>query len=290
MTTLRRLGLTLTFAASAVLAGIWVWNHYLYSPSTRDGRVRADVAIVSPDVPGWVRHLAVRDNQLVKKGDLLFTIDDSRYTVKIHEQEARVERAHNAWKIAQDHYLRRVSIAKSGLVSDEELSTKRSEVQLAKSECDIARSELEAARLDQARTIVRAPADGTVTNLSLRQGNYVRKGEPALSLIEADSFYITGYFGETSLNNIYVGQKATIFLMSDGQPLIGKVSAIGRGIANANTQSNNQLLPQVQQSFNWVRLSQRVPVDIELERVPISTTLIAGTSASVVLDKSGHAE
>ena len=74
----------------AVFAGLWLWIHYHEAPWTRDGQVRADVVQVAPDVAGLVTQVAVHDNQPVRKGQLLFVIDQPRYAIALRQAEAAV--------------------------------------------------------------------------------------------------------------------------------------------------------------------------------------------------------
>ncbi|EKE75980.1 HlyD family secretion protein [Gallaecimonas xiamenensis] len=283
MVQLLRVAVTLLLMVAAVFAGRWVWDHYLYSPWTRDGRVRAEVVTIAPDVGGWVTELKVHDNQEVKKGDLIFTIDSTRYQADIAEAEAQVEHQRYAWELAKHQYERRRQLVNKSAISDEDLETYRINTELALASFRLAESQVETARINLARTQVKAPEDGTLINLGLRQGNYVNKGTPVLSLVKKGSFYVTGYFEETKLPMVKVGQGAEVRLMSGGKPLTGRVQSIARGIADTNTATNSQLLPQVQQTFNWVRLAQRIPVDIALDPVPQDVVLSAGMTVSIKL-------
>ncbi|QSA20441.1 HlyD family secretion protein, partial [Vibrio furnissii] len=149
-----------------------------------------------------------------------------------------------------------------------------------------AKAQLHSAQINLDRTQVHAPADGTLINLNLREGNYVSQGSSVISLVKANSFYVTGYFEETKLPLIKVGQTAKISLMSGGEPLTGSVVSIGKAIADSNTSSNGQLLPQVQQTFNWVRLAQRIPVDIKLDPMPEGINISAGMTVSIYLQEA----
>lgn len=284
MQSLPRILVTLILVVAAIAAGTWVWNYYLYSPWTRDGRVRADIITIAPDVSGWVTQLRVKDNQAVKKGDILFIVDDTRYKAQIAEDSAQVQKAEYTWKLSQQEYQRRQRLTNKSVISDEDLEIYHIDTLQSKASYDIAVAQLNTANINLTRTVVMAPEDGTITNLNLRQGNYVNRGTAVFSLIKAGSFYVTGYFEETKLSLIKVGQNAKIQLMSGGQPLTGKVVSIAKGIANNNTSADNQLLPQVQQTFNWVRLAQRIPVDIALDQVDGDYHLSAGMSASVDLE------
>lgn len=278
-----RVALTVAVVLLAILAGYWIWQHYLYSPWTRDGRVRAEVITIAPDVSGWVTSLNVTDNQEVKQGDVILNIDDARARTMVEQLEAQVAGNQYALELAQHQYERRRQLSqKDQLVSDETIESARITVKQAEATLKLSQAKLNAAMLDVERSQVTAPQDGYIVNLNLREGNYVSQGKPVLSLVRKGSLYVTGYFEETKLPMIHVGQQANVHLMSGGQPLTGKVTSIGRAIADSNTTSNGQLLPQVQQTFNWVRLAQRIPVDIELDPFD-GVQLSAGMSATIHL-------
>tara|TARA_R110002094_G_scaffold95808_2_gene96643 strand:- start:4433 stop:5317 length:885 start_codon:yes stop_codon:yes gene_type:complete len=279
-----RIGVTLLVVAAAVFAGTWVWDHYLYSPWTRDGRIRADVITIAPDVSGWVTRLSVKNNLAVNKGDPLFTIDDTRYQAKFAESNARLAQERTGWDLARHQYERHQRMADLQSVSEESLEAYRIRAEAAKASYQLAQAELDTARIDMERTKVLAPESGIVNNPTLRRGNYVSRGAPVLSLIKSDSFYVTGYFEETKLQLVRVGQKARITLLSGGEKLSGEVVSIARGIADSNTSSDNQMLPQVEQAFNWVRLAQRIPVDITLDTLPDDVNISAGMTVSIYLE------
>lgn len=277
------ISLTLLVVVAAILAGNWMWHHYLYSPWTRDGRIRAEVITIAPDVSGWVTQSSVVNNQVVHQGDVLFSIDDTRYKSAMAEQAALVEQQRIAWELAKHHFQRRIKLKSTQTISEENVDTARIQVEAAKAAYETAQAQLNTARIDLQRTQVKAPEAGTINNLNLRQGNYVNKGAAVFSLIKRGSFYVTGYFEETKLQQVYVGQKARITLVGGDRQLTGKVTSIAQGIADTNTSSNNQLLPEVQQAFNWVRLAQRIPVDIALDTLPDDINISAGMTVSIRL-------
>ncbi len=283
MSTVSRILTTLVIMVIAGLSGSWVWAHYMHSPWTRDGRVRADVVTIAPDISGWVTHLTVHDNQVVKKGDVIFEIDSARYRAAVDERQAKVDHALQAWRLAKSRYERRIKLGSINALSAEEVDNHKMQAVLAETEYKVARAELETAKIDLSRTQVIAPANGTITNLNLQQGNYVTQGHAVLSLIKANSLYVTGYFEETKLPLIRPGQKATLTLMNDSPPLEGTVTSIAKGVANTNTYGDSLLLPKVEQAFNWVRLAQRIPVDISLDNIPAGIILSAGMSVSINL-------
>ncbi len=280
MRTSIRMLTTLVAAALALAAGIWLWQYYLYTPWTRDGRVRADVITVAPDVSGWVSRLPVEDTQSVSEGDVLFQINRQRYATAVDQAKAVVAQKQAEWESKQHEETRRNRLSHQA-ISDETRDAARLDTRGAEAALAQAKAELEGAQLDLERTTVIAPADGHVLNLSLNEGNYVNTGHPVMALVKADSYYVTGYFEETKMPGIAIGDPARITLMSGDTRLEGHVAGIGRGIADSNTSSNDQLLPQVEPTFNWVRLAQRIPVRIELDQIPDNTLLSAGMTATV---------
>ncbi|MDR5857869.1 HlyD family secretion protein [Halomonas eurihalina] len=280
MRTFLRSLVTLTIVALAIAAGLWLWHYYLYTPWTRDGRVRADVITIAPDVSGQVVALPITDNQQVAKGDLLFHIDDTRYQAALEKAKAVVQQRQAELELSQHEASRRSHLSRQA-ISAESQETAQINSRVASAQLGQAQSALNSAQIDLERTTVQAPADGHVLNLQLAEGNYVNTGTPVMALVKADSFYVTGYFEETKTPHIRIGDPARVVLMSGDIELEGHVASIGRGIADSNTSTNNQLLPQVQPTFSWVRLAQRIPVRIEFDEIPEDVTLSAGMTATV---------
>jgi len=280
MRTLLRSLVTLAVVAAAIAAGLWLWHYYLYTPWTRDGRVRAEVITIAPDIAGRVDTLAITDNQRVDAGDTLFGIDPTRYRAAVATHEAVVEQRQAELELSRHEASRRNRLSRQA-ISAESQESSRIDSRVAAAALAQAQAELERARIDLARTTVRAPAAGHVLNLQLAEGNYVNQGSPVMALVKTDSFYVTGYFEETKIDTIRVGEPARITLMSGNTELAGRVDSIGRAIADTNTDPNAQLLPRVQPSFSWVRLAQRIPVRIALDDIPEGITLSAGMTATV---------
>ncbi|WP_227370208.1 HlyD family secretion protein [Halomonas sp. M20] len=280
MRTSIRLLITLAVVLLAIAAGAWLWHYYLYTPWTRDGRVAADVVTISPDVSGWIEELAVKDAQQVEKGEVLLTLNTARYEAEVNEAEAEVANRKAQLELKRHEENRRNRLS-SQAISKEDREVSRINTRLAQAELAKAQAQLQAARLDLERTTVEAPATGYILNLQLAQGDYVSRGEPVMALVKADSFYVIGYFEETKLTRIHLGDTAHVLLMSGDTRLKGHVSGIARGIADDNQQLDAQLLPQVKPTFNWVRLAQRIPVRITLDDVPEDVLLSAGMSASI---------
>ncbi|MEE1896163.1 HlyD family secretion protein [Pseudomonas otitidis] len=278
---------TLLVLLLAVFIGRTLWVNYMDSPWTRDGRVRADIINVAADVSGVVVEVPVADNQRVKKGDLLMRIDPEHYRLAVKQAEAQV----NARKAVLD--MRRLSAHRRAamdeqVVSRESLDDASNTALAAEADYQQAQANLEAARLNLARTDVRAPVDGYVTNLTVHAGDYARIGEAKLAVVDEASYWVYGYFEETKLPHIAVGDPAELQLMS-GERLEGHVQSIARAIYDRDNPQSRELVADVNPTFNWVRLAQRVPVRIHIDKVPEGVLLAAGITATVIVHPANDA-
>lgn len=277
-----RLLLTLIVVIAAIIAIAQIWDHYMHDPWTRDGRVRADVVNLGTDVAGLVDDLEVHDNQLVEKGDVLFTIDQRRYQLALDEAKANLNQLVQQRDEAQAANSRRQRL--KNYVSQEDKDNARFALTSAQAAVEQAKVEVNQAELDLERATVRAPVDGYVTNLLLRPGQYVTVGTDAMTLVDAHSFYVLGYFEETKLDGIDIGAAVRVQLLSSDRPIWGHVDSFARGISDSSLSSQANGLASVNASFDWVRLSQRIPVRIALDDIPAGTKLSAGLTATVYLD------
>lgn len=280
MRTSLRLLITLVVVLLALAAGAWLWHYYLYTPWTRDGRVAADVVTVSADVSGWIDSLDVADAEQVEQGQVLFKLNEARYQAAVNKAEAEVANRKAQLELKRHEENRRNRLSNRA-ISTEDREVSRINTRLAAAELAKAQAQLQDARLDLERTTTKAPAPGHILNLQLTQGNYVSRSQPVMALVKTNSFYVIGYFEETKMARIHLGDVAHVLLMNGNTRLSGHVSGIARGIADDNQQLDAQLLPQVKPTFNWVRLAQRIPVRITLDEVPEDVLLSAGMSASV---------
>ncbi|MCS3803880.1 RND family efflux transporter MFP subunit [Chromobacterium alkanivorans] len=280
--TLIRYLITLLLLALAVWLGKALWDHYMHSPWTRDGRVRADVITLSSDVAGLVTQVAVKDNQPVRKGDVLFTVDRSRYAAALAQAEAALDGQRTEKNRRGKEAARRDGLD-SAVVSAENRETATFAAAAAGSQYQAALAARDLARLNLERTVVRAPADGYVTNLNVHVGDFAAVGAPKLALIDRNSYRVEGYFEETKLPLLKPGAKVEITLLSGGPTLRGHVASIARGITDRDAGTGRELLADVNPTFNWVRLAQRVPVRIELDELPAGQLLVAGTTCTVVV-------
>ncbi len=279
-----RITATLVTVVIAVVLGTWAFCEYEYAPWTRNGRVRAYVVDTAPEVAGRIMDVPVKDNQFVHKGDVLYTIDSRDFDAAAKRAQAALDAARVRLALGRQNARRRVELP-SGDVSQEERQIHVANADVGQADVYAADAALAKAQADLERCQIRSPVNGWITNLTVRAGNYANVGQRQLSVVDADSFWIYGYFEETRLRGIRAGAKARATLM--GYPeseLTGHVDSIGRGIADADAAPDSTGLPQVNPVFTWIRLAQRIPVRIHIDSVPGSVHLAAGETCTIHID------
>lgn len=269
----------------AVVLLALLWDHYFYSPWTRDGRVRAEVVKIAPEVSGTVVQILVRDNQFVHKGDVLFVIDPIRFQLALAHAEAQVAQREADKKVKDLQATRRNDVSTEAVPLDEKQSF-QSVADVASASYSEAVSDRDLAQLNLVRSVLRSPVNGYVTNLTLRVGDFATAGTAQLSIVDSDSFYILGYFEETKLRRVHDGARASIRLMQGGPALLGHVEGISRGITDLNAELGQEGLADVNPIFTWVRLAQRIPVRIQIDRVPAGVKIASGLTCTITLDES----
>ncbi|WP_158932746.1 HlyD family secretion protein [Acidisphaera sp. S103] len=279
---LRAVPVLLTFIMLCLAGiGIWaVWQVYMAAPWTRDGTVRAYVVTITPEVSGRIVELPVVDNQFVHKGDLLMAVDPTDYAIAVEQAQAAADQARTIADNAEREAVRRANLTTLE-TSEEEKQTYRSRAITALAAERQAIATLGHAHVELQRATIRSPVNGYVTNLQVQLGDYATVGQSAISVINADSYWVDGYFEETNLDAIHPGDRATVKLMGYHTLLRGHVTSIARGITVANAARGQSGLANVNPIFTWVRLAQRVPVRIQLDHVPDGVSLVAGQTASV---------
>jgi RND family efflux transporter MFP subunit len=305
---------TVAVVLLALILGWFAWEHYTRAPWTRDARVRADVVTLSADVSGRIVSLAVQDNQHVNKGQALLEIDPARYTLAVEHAKRAVEvskaslgqalatitASEALLKQRQSEELRRRTLKDRSAISGEEWEKASTDVSvaqadllrnqanlvLAQANVQLAIAALTQSELDLQRTHVVSPVTGYVTNLLTREGDYASAGGPLLALVDSDSFYVSGYFEETKLPRIGEGDRVKIELMS-GETFGGKVQSIAFAIADRENLPGGRLLANINPSYTWVKLAQRVPVRIEIDADYVGkNNLRAGTTATVTVQEN----
>lgn len=331
-TSLLRFLFTAVVVLAAAVLGHALWKRYLYSPWTRDGRVRADVVQIAPDVAGLVATVPVHDNQFVHKGELLMTIDRDRYILALQQAEANLAAAEASARAAgagaaaaaaaisgskteyemfEAQAQRRLQMPEQSVISVEDrqnavaaANNARAGLQQAQASHNQASAgaqqalaavqqaqvAVDLARLNLQRTEVRAPADGYVTNLDVRVGDYAAAGAARMALIDSHSYYIYGYFEETKLPQLRVGDPVDIRLMAGGVHLKGTITGIARGITDSDNPTGANLLADVNPTFNWVRLAQRVPVRIAIDTAALPRGMVLAAGMTATIEVQPHAK
>lgn len=279
---LLRVAITLSVVAVAACVGYALWQRYMDAPWTRDGRVRADIVSVAPDVAGLVTDVKVIDNQEVHKGDVLFVIDRARYRLALDHATASLAESRTDAALKRDQAQRRASL-EAVVISSESQSISKSAAVMAEDKVREAQSALEAAQLNLERTEVRAPVDGFVVNLNVHPGDYATVGKAAIALVDAHSFRVEAYFEETKLPRVHPGDTAEIRMLGSNLRFDGHVEGIARAISEPEVAG---LLSAVNPTFHWVRLAQRIPVTIKLDSLPIDG-LASGMTCTVIVHAAG---
>ncbi|WP_395665078.1 efflux RND transporter periplasmic adaptor subunit [Methylocella sp.] len=277
---LLRFAVTAAAVAVAGVAGVALWGYYVEAPWTRDGRVRADVVAVAPDVSGLVSEVLVSDNQGVRRGDVLFRIDPERFGLALRQAEAEFAGRQASYEQAAADYDRYAKLSDAA-VTQQKLEAARASKLTAQAALDRAAADRDLAKLNLERASVRAPVNGHVANMGLLPGAYVAAGHGVFALIDADSLRVEGYFEETKLARIHVGDRVEVRLMGDDAVLTGRVESVAGGVEDRERSAGANLLANVNPTFAWVRLAQRVPVRVALDADADRAKLVVGRTATV---------
>ncbi len=353
--------LTFSLVAIAIVLVLMKFWDYVLNPWTRDGQVRANVVQITSRISAPIVNLPIKDNQFVKKGDLLFEIDPRTFKASLDQAKAQLENTgdnvkalekqvdvskanvktelaaideakssisqltativkNKAELVRQKDLIKANATARKSLESaqadydvsvQQKLSAKaglvkaiaslgESEANLAKAQAQlgaignsnaqvkIALAALRTAELNYEFTKIYAPVDGYVTNLNIRLGTQSVVNQPLLALVDTNSYWIDGYFQEDYIRNMNKGDKAIVTLMTyPDLPIEGVVESLSWGISQTDGSTGFELLPTVSATFEWIRLAQRVPVRIELGKLPEEVSLRVGTTCSVLVITNG---
>jgi multidrug resistance efflux pump len=277
--------ITLIIVGLALWAAVSLYLRYIEHPWTRDGQVRANIVGIAPRVSGPIIRVAVHDNQQLRKGDLLFEIDPSDFQAQVDIATGQAQNDEATLKQQQQNLQRQTELYRNHVTAAQDFQNAQDTFAAARAQLTSAKANLELAKLNLSYTKVFAPVDGYVTNMNTSEGTYVTAGVQLLALVDTSSFWIAGYFKETQLPHIQVGQKALITMMSyENQPFQGVVRSVGWGVfvQDGSGSTNTALLPSVSQTIDWVRLPQRFPVRVQvLENSPVPLRI--GQTVSVAI-------
>ena len=283
-----RFGVTAIVVVIAAIVGWRLWIYYMTEPWTRDGRVSADVVQVAPDVSGLVSSVLVRDNQPVHVGDLIFRVDRARFALALQQADAALSSRLAALREATLEATRYRSLSNVE-VSQEKQQQTEAALKQAAAAYQQAEADQQVAKLNLDRTEVSAPVNGIITNFHLQPGDYVSAGKPVTALVDTDTLRVDGYFEETKLAAIHPGDPVTVRLMGEEAPLSGHVESIAGGIEDRERAASDNLLANINPTFSWVRLAQRVPVRVTLDHVPEGLRLLPGRTATVIVHSNALA-
>jgi multidrug resistance efflux pump len=224
---------TLAIALVAILISLVTWQHYVTGPWTRNGSVRVQVANVAPQISGKIVELRVADNAFVHKGDVLYVIDPFDFDVAVRVGKDLVDQRAADLEIKQAESMRRQHLSNLATTPEEQQIFAGNAAQ-AKAAFAAAAHQLAQAELNLKRTNVVSPVNGYVTNLLLRVGDYAVTGASNISVIDSDSFWVDGYFEETKMAGVCVGDHAEAQLMGYARPILGHVKTVTRGVSVSN--------------------------------------------------------
>ena len=204
-----RVVVVVALVAAAVWAGLRTWEEQHRYPHSRDAYVRANVVGIAAQIDGPITELFVKDNQPVRKGEILFRIERGPYEAVVARAAGKVGRAEAEVFNTRQILQRSERLARDQFVSREKLDSDLAAVRSAEAELELARAELWAAELNLSYTEVPAPADGSVTNFLVRVGTYVKRGQELFALVEDRTWWVTANFMETYLRDIRPGQRVS---------------------------------------------------------------------------------
>jgi multidrug resistance efflux pump len=284
--------ITLVVVGLAAWSAWVLYQRYIHDPWTRDSQVRANIVGIAPRVSGPIIHVAVRDNQQIKVGDLLFEIDPTDFTAQLNVASGQVLNSEATVKQRQQDLDRQSQLYKNHVVAEQDFQNAQDNFSAAQAELISAKANLELARLNLSYTKVFAPVNGYVTNLNTSEGTYVTAGKQLIALVDGSSFWIAAYFKETQVPHIEIGQKANLSIMGYKQGFQGVVRSIGWGVyvQDGSGSDATGLLPEISQTVDWVRLPQRFPVRIEPSGVPPVALRIGQTVSVALTPETEHAE
>jgi len=278
----RKFAITGIVITLAVIAALLMYSRYVTRPWTRDGQVRANIVGIAPRVAGPIVDIPIKDNQPVKKGDLLFQIDPSTFQAAVDNAAAKLKQAQAAEIQTQQELQRQTELFRTKVNDLQDVQDAQDSYMAAVADTAAANADLETAQLNLSYTRIVAPVDGYLTNMNTSLGTYVYAGQQLLALVDISSFWIAAYFKETQLKHVQPGEKARITLMGhETEPFDGEVVSVAWGIFLQDG-STVELLPDVSQTIDWVRLPNRFPVRVEVRGKP-PVPLRIGQTVSVAV-------
>ena len=279
--------ITLGVVLLALMAALLMYARYLTKPWTRDAYVRANVVGVAPRVAGPIVQIPVKDNQPVKKGDLLFQIDPRTFQAALDQAKGVLAQTQAKLVDLEANAKRAVDLLAQNVISREQYDDQVQAFEAAKADVEAAQAAVENAQLNLEFTTVVSPVDGYLTNVNTSPGTYVAAGQQLLALVDTSTFWVAAYFKETQITNVQPGDQVRVTLMGHaGQPFDGEVVSTAWGIfVQDGSTAGDQMLPDVPQTIDWVRLPNRFPVRVHITgQTPVPLRIGQTASVAVVRD------
>jgi multidrug resistance efflux pump len=278
--------LNIALIAAVAYYAYHAFEDYIQNPWTRNGQVRGHVIQVSPRVSGMVKKIVVVDNQFVRAGDLMFEVDPEPFEIAIAPSVANLKRQRINSLGRKFEYERLYEIYQkdAGAISEKDLTRRETSYNESLSNIDAAVEQLRGANLNLTYTKIYASVDGYVSNIDFQIGTQAVANKAILALVDSNSFWVFGYFRESQIGQIRLGDEARVTLMAyPDLVLSGHVESLGWGIAPSDGTVGYNLLPSIKPVFQWIRLAQRVPVRVKLDDIPEAVELRFGLTASVMV-------
>ena len=276
--------ITLGIVVLALVTALLLYSRYLTKPWTRDAYVRANVIGVAPRVAGPIIEIPIKDNQPVKKGDLLFRIDPRTFEAALEQAKGLLAQTEAKLTDLEANAKRAVDLLQQNVISREQYDDQVQAFEAAKADVEAAQASVRNAQLNLEFATVVSPVDGYLTNINTSPGTYVAAGQQLLALVDTSTFWVAAYFKETQINHVQPGDTVRITLMGHAeQSFGGTVASTAWGIfVQDGSTSGDQMLPNVPQTIDWVRLPNRFPVRVQVSGQP-PVPLRIGHTASVAI-------
>jgi RND family efflux transporter MFP subunit len=255
--------------------------------------VRANIVGIAPRVSGPIVQVAVHDNQVVKKGDLLFEIDPTDFQAQLDLATGQVLNAEANLTQQQQNLDRQTNLYRTRVNPLQDFQNAQDSFAAAQAQLLAAKASRKLAALNLSYTKVLATVDGYVTNMNTSPGTYVTAGNQLMALVDTGSFWVAAYFKETQLPHVAVGQKANLTFMGyPNAPFEGVVRSIGWGtyVQDGSDSGGSGLLPSISQTIDWVRLPQRFAVRIQVIGRPPVPLRIGQTVYTAMIPTREHTD
>jgi membrane fusion protein (multidrug efflux system) len=293
---------------AAVAYGLYYFLDARFHEDTDDAYVNGNVVQITPQVTGTVIAVNADDTQTVKSGDPLIVLDGADAKVALQQAEAnlaqtvrqvrglfvnngqyqaQIAQRQADLSRAQDDLRRRLAVAQTGAVSQEEISHARDTVKAAQAALDAADQQLASNRaltsnttiathpnvlaaaakvrdayLNNARNVLPAPVTGYVAKRSVQVGQRVSPGTPLMAIVPLGSVWVDANFKEVQLKHMRIGQPVELTADIYGSSVVYHGKVVG---FSAGTGSAFSLLPAQNATGNWIKVVQRLPVRIALD-------------------------